>query len=84
MGKDVSLKIVKGILKRDFRQKPGKRKHFLPVYAKMKDTKRKIFPVKTYHGSADIASLLGANGFMMVDAGISFLKKNSMVNVILW
>ncbi|MCK4245301.1 MAG: molybdopterin molybdotransferase MoeA [Candidatus Omnitrophica bacterium] len=84
MGKEISLKIEKGILKTDFRQKPGKRKHFLPVYVKMKEKQGEVFPVKSYHGSADIASLLPANGFMMVDADVSFLKKNSKVDIILW
>ncbi len=84
IGRETSLKIVKGILKTDFRQKPGKRKHFLPVHIKRKEKQNEIFPVKTYHGSADIASLLPANGFMVVDADISFLKKNSEVNVIRW
>jgi len=84
IGKKISLEIVKGIIKTDFRQKPGKRKHFLPVDVKMKHNERQIFPVKTYHGSADIASLLPANGFMVVDADVSFLKKNSKVDIILW
>ena len=84
MGREISLKIEKGILNRDFHQKSGERKHFLPVHIKRKEKQNEIFPIKTYHGSADIASLLPANGFMVVDAGISFLKKNSEVNVILW
>lgn len=82
MGREISLKTVKGVLKADFRQKPGKRKHFLPVYVKVKNGQKEVFPVKTYHGSADIASLLPANGFMVVDANISFLKKDSRVDVL--
>lgn len=84
MGRELSLSIEKGILNRDFHQKSGERKHFLPVGIKRKEKQNKIFPIKTYHGSADIASLLPANGFMVVDAGISFLKKNSEVDIIRW
>ena len=84
MGRELSLSIEKGILNRDFHQKSGERKHFLPVQIKRKEKQNKIFPIKTYHGSADIASLLPANGFMVVDAGISFLKKNSEVDIIRW
>ncbi len=84
MGREISLKIEKGILNRDFHQKLGKRKHFLPAWIEMKNNRWEVFPVPTYHGSADIASLLSANGFMIVDAGISFLKQNSQVNIIQW
>ncbi|MFH1867984.1 MAG: gephyrin-like molybdotransferase Glp [Candidatus Omnitrophota bacterium] len=83
MGKAPNLSMREGILKENFRQKKG-RKHFVPVKALNKGSRLEIFPVKSYHGSADIASLSQANSFMVVDGSRAFLKKNSMIKVILW
>jgi len=67
MGKSARLNIRQGKLKRDFRQKPG-RKNFVPSKVLVRG----------------IAALSGANAFMLVDGKLSFLKKNTRVNVILW
>lgn len=79
---DYTLKIKKGILKSEFRQKPG-RKHF--VLSKVVQSKNTyyVYPLPG-HGSADIAALSTADAFMLVDGTISKIKQNSEVEFITW
>lgn len=84
MGKTPQFNIHRGILEENFRQKPDRRKHFIPVKVFLKEKQPHVFPIKGYHGSADIASLSLANAFMIVEGTVSFLKKNSQVEIILW
>lgn len=84
IGKMPQLNIYRGILREEFKQKPGKRKHFIPAKVFTKGGQFHIFPIKGYHGSADIASLSLANAFMIVEGTIPMLKKNSRVKIILW
>jgi len=84
MGRIAHLDIRRGILKEDFKQKPDKRKHFIPAKVFRKGKQLYVFPIKGYHGSADIASLSLANAFMIVEGTVSFLKKNSRVQILLW
>ncbi|NOX96940.1 MAG: molybdopterin molybdotransferase MoeA [Nitrospirae bacterium] len=83
MGKTPPLHICRGRLKEDFRQKPG-RKHFVPAKVLEEKGQLHVYPVKKYHGSADIASLSQANAFMAIEGKFSFLKKDSLVEIILW
>lgn len=83
MGKTPHLNIRRGRLKEDFRQKPG-RKHFVPAKVLEREGQLHIYPVKKYHGSADMPSLSQANAFMIVEGKLSFLKRDSWVEVILW
>ena len=83
MGKTASPNICRGRLKENFSHKPG-RKHFVPAKVLEQKGQLHVYPVKKYHGSADIASLSQANAFMVVEGKLSFLKKNSLVEVILW
>jgi len=90
MGKKPDLNIRRGILKEDFKQIPG-RKHFVPakVIDKLDNPadKRgllKVYPVRGYHGSADIFSLSQANAFMIIDENVSLLRRNRWVNLIRW
>ncbi|MFH1995797.1 MAG: gephyrin-like molybdotransferase Glp [Candidatus Omnitrophota bacterium] len=83
MRKKPFLRTVRGVLKDDFKQKPG-RKHFVPVAAVCTKDRVEVIPVKGYHGSADIASLSRANAFMIIDGSLSFVKKNTPVDVIMW
>ena len=83
LGKISQLSIRWARLTEEFRQKPG-RKHFVPAQVQERQGELEAFPIKGYHGSADIASLSQANAFMIVDGSRSFLKRNSQVEVILW
>jgi len=44
----------------------------------------KVYPVRGYHGSADIFSLSQANAFMIIDENVSLLRRNRWVNLIRW
>ena len=81
MGRDASLNTCKGILMSDFHKKKG-RKRFVPVSTRMKGNTREVFPVTTYHGSADMAALISADSFMIVEKNISSLNKGSEVNIL--
>jgi molybdopterin molybdotransferase len=81
MGKDVSLGICKGILMSDFHRKSG-RKRFVPASTRMRGNTREVFPVATYHGSADMAALISADSFMIVDKNLSSLSKGSEVDIL--
>lgn len=81
MGKDASLGICKGILMSDFHRKKG-RKRFVPVSTRMRGNIREVFPVTTYHGSADMVSLISADSFMIVERELSSLKKGSEVDIL--
>ena len=83
MGKRTSLKIDEGILISDFENKPG-RKNFIPCFAKKVNNIYEVSPVRNYHGSGDIAGLLYANGFMIVERDITRLNKDTKVEVMLW
>ncbi|MFC1454002.1 gephyrin-like molybdotransferase Glp [Verrucomicrobiota bacterium] len=84
IGKDAGLpQAERGILRVDFRQKPG-RKHFVPARAHRENGTLMVAPVSSYHGSADIASVVKANAFMIVDGDISFVKKGEAVEALLW
>lgn len=83
LGKSPNLNICKARLREDFRQKPG-RKHFIPAQVQERKYRLDVFPVKNYHGSADIISLSQANAFMIIEEDVSFLKKNTKVEVVLW
>ena len=72
----------KGILKSSFRQKTG-RTHFVLAAAKKKDSNWCVNPVSC-HGSADVLALSKANGFMMVDKNINYLRAKSKVRILLW
>jgi len=76
------LEIKTGIIKNEFRQKPG-RKHF--VLAKVVHSKNTcyLYPLPG-HGSADIAALSAADAFMLVDGEISQIKPGSKVEFITW
>ena len=80
MGKKLCLNVTKGIMKKDYRRKPG-RKHFVPVLYKNDGS---VYPVENYHGSADISSLTRANGFMVMPASAGFIKKGQDVELLLW
>jgi len=82
-GRQAGLFIRRGRLMQDFKQRPG-RKHFVPAKAVDKAGKLCVFPVKGYHGSADMASVSRANAFMIIDGRFSFLKKGSRVEVVEW
>ncbi len=77
-----NLEIKTGIIKKEFRQKPG-RKHF--VLAKVVQSKNAYYvsPLPG-HGSADIAALSAADAFMLVDGAISKIKQKSEVEFITW
>ncbi len=79
---DCNLEIKTGIIKNEFRQKPG-RKHF--VLAKVEQSKNVyyVYPLPG-HGSADIAALSAADAFMLVDGEIQRIKQNSKVEFITW
>lgn len=72
----------KGILENGFQHKTG-RKHFVPVKVAEKKNGYHLTPVNS-HGSADIVSLSASDGFMSVDEDVSYIKKKSEVNFILW
>ncbi len=72
----------KGILRSSFRQKAG-RTHFVLVNIEKKDSNWHVNPVSC-HGSADVLALSKANGFMVVDKGINYIKPGSEVKVFLW
>ncbi|MBT9132574.1 MAG: Molybdopterin molybdenumtransferase [Syntrophomonadaceae bacterium] len=81
MGKDASCSICKGILMSDFHGRGG-RKRFLPVSTRMRGNIREVFPVTTYHGSADMAALVRADSFMIVERELLSLKKGSEVDIL--
>lgn len=83
IGKDAGLRTERGILRVDFRQKPG-RKHFVPAHTYRENGTLMVEPVPSYHGSADIASVVKANAFMIIDRGIAFVKKGETVEALLW
>ncbi|MBI5573922.1 MAG: molybdopterin molybdotransferase MoeA [Elusimicrobia bacterium] len=83
MGMTPGLNIKSGILKIDFRQHPG-RKHFVPAFVIDNKNQISVLPISDYRGSADIGSLSKANAFMIVNENKSFLKKNSIVKLLLW
>ena len=83
MGREFTLPIAQGILQQEFRRKPG-RKHFVPVTLRKNSAGYEVFLTKGYSGSADIASLAGANAFMIVDGSVSLVKKRSTVDVLVW
>ncbi|MDI6752206.1 MAG: molybdopterin molybdotransferase MoeA [bacterium] len=80
MGRRPDLDIQKGRLTVDYHQKPG-RKQFFPVKA-IFDEGWLVTPIKDYHGSADLASLSEANGFMIADSETSHLPKGANVEFI--
>ena len=82
MGKKPNLNIQRGRLTADYHQKPG-RKQFFPVKAIFNEGWL-ITPIKDYHGSADLASLKEANGFMITGGEISHLPKDAEVEFILY
>lgn len=83
MGRDdCNPEIKTGIIKNEFRQKPG-RKHFvLSKLVRSKNTDY-LYPIPG-HGSADIAALSAADAFMLVDGEASEIKPNSKVEFISW
>jgi len=83
IGKIPSHDIEKGILMNDYRNKPG-RKNFVPVMVKKSEEKTEVYPVKHYHGSGDISALTRANSFMIIEKDVSFINKNSIVEILPW
>jgi len=81
MGKYPDLPIQKGILTKNYKQKPG-RKRFFPAQVCFKKSGFSVTPVQTYHGSADMAALREANAFMVVEGNVTSLKKGSEVEFI--
>ncbi|MBU1122867.1 MAG: molybdopterin molybdotransferase MoeA [Candidatus Omnitrophica bacterium] len=71
-----------GIIKKTVKRNPG-RLHFVPVTVEKKNHKKYLTP-PTSHGSADIVSLSQADGFMMVDADKTLVKKNEKIKYIIW
>lgn len=71
-----------GILEKDFTHNPGRR-HFVPVKLSNKEKGYSVLPVNS-SGSADIVSLSNADGFMMIDADKTQVKKNGRVKFISW
>jgi len=83
MGKTPELRFRTGILKDDFRQKPG-RKHFVPARVFEEKGTLLVSPVAGYSGSADIASVSKACAFMVVDGSVSSLRRGDAVEVLFW
>jgi molybdopterin molybdotransferase len=83
MGKDASSNICKGILMSDFHRRKG-RKRFVPVSTKMRGNIREVFPITTYHGSADMIALTNADSFMIMERELSSLKKGSEVDILVF
>ena len=73
---------LKGILAKDFKQKPG-RCHFVLAKIKRIDNEFYLYPVSS-HGSADILAGTNADGFMKVDGRYTFVKKGQPLECILW
>jgi molybdopterin molybdotransferase len=75
-------KFTEGILEEEFYHRPG-RKHFVLIKTARKNHcwHIKILPT---HGSADISSLSKADGFMVVDADVSYIKAKSKVRFFTW
>ncbi len=83
MGTTLNLNLRKGTVTSDYSQRPG-RKRFVPAKIKMQGNRHTIYPLREYHGSADIISLVKADGFMIIPDSITFLEKNSSAEVFLW
>ena len=83
MGRITRLDFRKGMLKSDYSQRPG-RKRFVPAKIIREENRYEVYPLREYHGSADIISLVKANGFMIIPGSITSLKKNCQVEVFLW
>ena len=71
-----------GIVTADFMQNPG-RKHFFPVKIQKKDNTYLLEPINS-HGSADILSLSHADGFMIVEENIAFIKNGTSLKFLTW
>ncbi len=71
-----------GILTKSYSHKPG-RKHFVLAVIRKVDFCYYITPLQS-HGSADIMALSKANGFMIVEAHISHVEKNSKIKFVTW
>lgn len=80
-GNDTTLR-QEGLLKEQFRSKPGRR-HFVLVKISRKKNRYYLSAVKS-NGSADTLSLSKADGFMMVDEDLGVIKKNSKAQFITW
>jgi molybdopterin molybdotransferase len=79
---EYELKCHEGFLDRDFYQKTG-RTHFVLIKIKKDGGRCVVSPVKN-HGSADVPSLSGSDGFMIVDENSACVKKDARVEFITW
>ncbi len=71
-----------GILEAGFHSKAG-RKHFVLVKIAKKEENFYLTPVES-HGSADVAALSKADGFMVIEQDTSYVKKKSKIKFITW
>ncbi len=76
-GANYKHKYIKLPLYADFKRKNTERKAFEPVIITEEGDVKKI----EYHGSAHINSLSYADGLMIINEGVSELKKGELVNV---
>lgn len=83
MGIKPVLNVKRGTLMQSYYHKPG-RKHFVPAHVSERGGRLKVYPVRGYHGSADMASLAQANAFMVIEGNISGLRRHSRVEVVIW
>jgi molybdopterin molybdotransferase len=79
---EYELKSREGFLDRDFYQKTG-RTHFVLIKIRKAGGKCIASPVRS-HGSADVPSLSGADGFMIVDENSACVKRGARIKFITW
>jgi len=77
MGANYKSELYKLPIKHDFKRKKAGRKAFEPIII---TTTGEVEQVE-YHGSAHIAALSYAEGLMIVEAGVTELKKGDLVDV---
>jgi len=83
MGMKPQLTWETGTMIEDYTNKPG-RKNFIPAFSKKTLETTEVFPVKSYHGSGHIAALTKANSFMILEKDVTYVKKNTHVNILIW